>query len=119
MTPVSGAGGPVVAVIIEGARPVVVSDVIAGAHGLTARERDVTGLAALGRSTRQIANELGISPFTVADHLKSVFAKVGVRSRSELVAAIYHRHYEPRADEGAHPGPYGWYLDQNVVSPAV
>ncbi|MET7403749.1 helix-turn-helix transcriptional regulator [Dactylosporangium sp. NPDC005572] len=113
-SPVAGTG--TVSVIIEGARPIVVSDVIAGAHGLTARERDVTGLAALGRSTRQIAGELGISPFTVADHLKHVFAKVGVRSRSELVAAIYHRHYEPRADRGAHPGPYGWYLDQNVVA---
>ncbi|WP_238010659.1 LuxR C-terminal-related transcriptional regulator [Dactylosporangium sp. AC04546] len=109
-------GTVTVSVIIEGARPIVVSDVIAGAHGLTVRERDVTGLAALGRSTRQIAGELGISPFTVADHLKNVFAKVGVRSRSELVAAIYHRHYEPRADRGAHPGPYGWYLDQNVVA---
>ncbi|GAA2582524.1 hypothetical protein GCM10010399_10400 [Dactylosporangium fulvum] len=39
-----------------------------------------------------------------------------MRSRSELVAAIYHRHYEPQADTGAHPGPYGWYLDQNVGS---
>ena len=68
--------------IIEGARPIVLSDVIASAHGLTPRERDVTGLAALGRSTRQIANELDISPFTVADHLKSVFSKVGVQSRS-------------------------------------
>lgn len=115
-SPVSGATveGRVISVIIEGARPIVVSDVIASAHGLTARERDVTGLAALGRSTRQIANELGISPFTVADHLKSIFSKVGVRSRSELVAAIYHRHYEPRADQGAQPSPYGWYLDQNI-----
>ncbi|WP_432971613.1 LuxR C-terminal-related transcriptional regulator [Dactylosporangium sp. CA-233914] len=116
-SPLSGAGitDPAVSVIIEGARPIVVSDVIASAHGLTVREREVTGLVALGRSTRQIAGELGISPFTVADHLKSVFAKVGVRSRSELVAAIYHRHYEPRAAQGAHPSPYGWYLDQNVA----
>lgn len=108
-------GSTDVAVIIEAARPAVLSDVIAQAHGLTPRERQITGLAALGRSTRQMARELGISPFTVADHLKSVFRKVGVASRSELVAALYHQHYEPRASRGQVPGPYGWYLDDNVV----
>lgn len=34
---------------------------------------------------------------------------------SELVAAVYHQHYKPKADQGAQPGPYGWYLDQNVA----
>lgn len=62
-----------------------------------------------------MARELGISPFTVADHLKSVFAKVGVASRSELVAALHHQHYEPRTESGLLPSPYGWYLDDNVV----
>ncbi|MDG6108635.1 helix-turn-helix transcriptional regulator [Dactylosporangium aurantiacum] len=116
-SPVSGTTveDRLVAVIIESARPVVLSDAIVAAHGLTPRERDVTGLAALGRSTRQIANELDISPFTVGDHLKSAFSKVGVRSRSELVAALYHQHYRPRSEQGAQPGPYGWYLDHNVA----
>lgn len=108
------AGSKHVAVIIEAARPAVVSDIIVQAHGLTPRERDICGLAAQGRSTRQMARDLGISPFTVADHLKSVFSKIGVTSRSELVAALYHQHYEPRSDVGAIPSPYGWYLDDNV-----
>jgi hypothetical protein len=46
-----------------------------------------------------------------------VFAKVGVQSRAELVATIYVRHYEPR--RGATPGPYGWYLDDNVAAVEV
>ena len=75
------------------------------------REREIIALAAQGRSTKQIASALGISPFTVQDHLKAVFAKVGVQSRAELVAALYVRHYEPRRMVGSTPGPYGWYLD--------
>jgi DNA-binding CsgD family transcriptional regulator len=103
-----------VGVIIEGARPVTLSEVIAGAYGLTPREREITALAAQGRSTKQISHTLDISPFTVQDHLKAVFAKVGVQSRAELVATIYVQHYDPH--RGATPSPYGWYLDDNVIA---
>jgi DNA-binding CsgD family transcriptional regulator len=102
--------------IIEDARPAVLSDVIASAHGLTPREREVTGLAAQGRTNKQIALALSISIFTVQDHLKSVFAKVGVQSRAELVSTLYVRFYEPRRQAGATPGPYGWYLDDVVYA---
>jgi DNA-binding CsgD family transcriptional regulator len=105
-----------VAVIIEGARPAELAEVIAGAYGFTAREREVSALVAQGRSTKQVAHVLGLSPFTVQDHLKAVFTKVGVQSRGELVATLYARHYEPRSDQGATPGPYGWYLDDNVTA---
>jgi DNA-binding CsgD family transcriptional regulator len=103
-----------VAVIIEEARPVTLSQVIANAYGLTPREREIAALAARGRATKQIAAELSISPFTVKDHLKAVFAKVGVQSRAELVATLYVQHYEPRREAGAIPGPYGWYLDETA-----
>jgi DNA-binding CsgD family transcriptional regulator len=112
-SPVS-AGATTVAVIVEGARPIVVSEVIAGAYGLTPRERQIIGLAAQGRSTKQMASGLGISPFTVQDHLKAVFAKTGVQSRGELVATLYVQQYEPRGDAGCRPGPYGWYLDDEI-----
>ncbi|WP_194293463.1 response regulator transcription factor [Actinomadura macrotermitis] len=108
------AAGDQTAVIVEGARPAVIGEVITRAYGLTPREREITELAAQGRTTRQMAARLGLSPFTVQDHLKATYAKIGVRSRAELVAALYTRHYSPRA--AGRPSPYGWYLDDAVVT---
>jgi DNA-binding CsgD family transcriptional regulator len=110
--------GGSISVIVEGARPAVLSRVISDAYGFTPREREVTALAAQGRSTQQIASALGISPFTVQDHLKSVFAKAGVQSRGELVATIFATQYRPRWDAGTTPSPYGWYLDEEVNTAA-
>jgi DNA-binding CsgD family transcriptional regulator len=55
-------------------------------HGLTAREREVLEQVISGRSSAEIASALNVSRHTVQDHLKSVFAKFGVRSRGQLVA---------------------------------
>jgi DNA-binding CsgD family transcriptional regulator len=58
--------------------------------GLTARERDVLALVAAGRSNRQIAEELFISPKTVSVHVSNILAKLEVSSRGEA-AALAHR----------------------------
>lgn len=52
--------------------------------GLTAREGQVAELVCRGCQNKQIARELGISSQTVANHLKRIFAKAGVGSRTGL-----------------------------------
>jgi len=53
---------------------------------LTPQEEAVTALVAQGFSNREVAAELYVSPKTVQYHLTRVYAKLGVRSRSELAA---------------------------------
>jgi DNA-binding CsgD family transcriptional regulator/tetratricopeptide (TPR) repeat protein len=58
--------------------------------GLTPREAEVLALVAAGRSNRQIAQALFISPKTVSVHVSNLLAKLGVAGRVEA-AAIAHR----------------------------
>ncbi|MEV5438061.1 AAA family ATPase [Streptomyces sp. NPDC052682] len=62
----------------------------AEALGLTSRERDVLRLVAAGRTNRQIAEELFISPKTASVHVSNILAKLGVAGRGEA-AAVAHR----------------------------
>jgi DNA-binding CsgD family transcriptional regulator len=58
------------------------------AEGLTAAERRVAVLAAQGRTNREVAAALFIGERTVASHLTHVYAKLGVRSRTELARRL-------------------------------
>jgi DNA-binding CsgD family transcriptional regulator/tetratricopeptide (TPR) repeat protein len=58
--------------------------------GLTSRERDVLRLVTAGRSNRQIAEELFISPKTASVHVSNILAKLDVSGRGEA-AALAHR----------------------------
>lgn len=98
-----------VAVILEPVSPPDLAPLIAAAYGLTDREQRVTQLVAQGLSTDEIARRLHLSPYTVQDHLKSIFGKVDVGTRGELVARIFFEQYAPRLANDAAVGPTGWF----------
>jgi DNA-binding CsgD family transcriptional regulator len=109
-----GADAARTAVIIQPATPAAVAPLVTLAYGLSERESEVTRLCIDGLSTRQMANALALSPHTVQDHLKSIFAKTGVRSRSELVGQIFLEHYVPRWEDIADI-PAGWLAKASPI----
>jgi DNA-binding CsgD family transcriptional regulator len=95
------------AVIIHPAAPNDTAPVVALSYGLTDRESNVAMHCIQGHPTREIAKALSLSPYTVQDHLKSIFAKTGVRTRGELVGADLPRplHHPLGATTRAAPRP--------------
>ncbi|MGW1013188.1 helix-turn-helix transcriptional regulator [Streptomyces termitum] len=91
-----GPGPARVAVAVEAAGPGEHIALITAAHGLTPREAEITGLVLRGHSTAEIGRLTRLSPYTVQEHLTSVFDKTGVRSRRDLVATLFARHVAPR-----------------------
>ncbi|WP_241674534.1 helix-turn-helix transcriptional regulator [Paenibacillus luteus] len=88
-----GAHGQIqLAVSIEPAKPADILPFVAQAYGLSARENQVIERIIRGFSTKELAQSLHISAYTVQDHLKSIFAKTGVNSRRELLWELFSRH---------------------------
>jgi DNA-binding CsgD family transcriptional regulator len=106
-TPLAGSTSKRTAVIIQPASPNEVAPLVALAYGLTERECQITRLCMQGRSTKEMAAALNVSPYTIQDHLKSIFDKTGVRARNELVGQIFLEHYCPRWEE-LDQTPPGW-----------
>ena len=80
---------------VEAAVPSAVDVVQAPLHGmpltpLTPREQDVLRLLVAGASTRDIARRLVVSEYAVRYHLRNLFLKLDVHSRTQLVAQVLH-----------------------------
>jgi DNA-binding CsgD family transcriptional regulator len=82
---------------VEGQDPAVVACVrelaperraIQRYYGLTGREAEVLSFVLMGYGNRDIANALGIASATTKKHLTSIFDKVGVDSRSQLISRL-------------------------------
>lgn len=65
---------------------------------LTQREREIIAIASCGLTNRQIANKVHVSEATVRHHLSSVFAKLGVANRGELIIFAYRHGLADEAD---------------------
>jgi DNA-binding CsgD family transcriptional regulator len=84
-----------IAVVLERAPGSRSATVRLEAFGATAREREVATLLARGLSRAEMAETLVVSPYTVEDHVKSLYEKLGVASRQELVARVFLDEYLP------------------------
>jgi DNA-binding CsgD family transcriptional regulator/ribosomal protein S28E/S33 len=69
-----------------------------GIDSLTDSELKVVHLVAGGATNRAVAQQLFLSPHTVNSHLRNAFAKLGIRSRTEL-SRLIDAHHEPVVDE--------------------
>jgi DNA-binding CsgD family transcriptional regulator len=78
-----------IAISVHAATAEDILALIARSRGLTSRERELVALVLEGLDTRQVGERMFISRYTVQDHLKSVFDKLGVRSRRELVTGMF------------------------------
>jgi DNA-binding CsgD family transcriptional regulator len=117
-TRLAGGADARTAVMIQPATPAAVAPLVTLAYGLSERESQVTRLCMEGLSTRQMAHALALSPHTVQDHLKSIFAKTGARSRSELVGQIFLEHYVPRWED-IEDVPVGWLAKASPIPAGI
>lgn len=58
---------------------------------LSPREEQILGLIAEGKTGREIAADLGISPFTVERHRSNILAKLKARNKAELIQVAIRR----------------------------
>ena len=82
-------------IIIEPTKPEELLPFSMSAYGLSPREEELVKLVVRGLSTTRISQTLYISEHTVQNHLRSVFEKVGVRSRGELVKRLFFDNLYP------------------------
>ena len=80
--------GPGWLVLVDRASPYPPAAVLRDRLGLTAREAEVALLLARGRSNREVADALTISPHTARHHVQSVLGKLGISSRAAVAHAL-------------------------------
>lgn len=61
-------------------------DRLSAEHGLTAREAEIMGLIAQGKTRREIEGELFLSENTVKTHVRHLYAKLGANSKADVIA---------------------------------
>lgn len=98
-----------VSLILQPSRPHEIAQVLTAAYGLTSREAEVARLVAAGYGNPEIARLLFVSRYTVEDHLRNSFEKLGVRTRAELVSRLFFDQYLPRTTPETRLDGGGWF----------
>jgi LuxR family transcriptional regulator of spore coat protein len=80
---------------------------LAHEHGVTDREREVMELIVQGRSNKEIEGELFISFSTVKNHAYSLYRKLGVKSRAQLIHLVMVAASRSAEAVGPEAGPAG------------
>jgi DNA-binding CsgD family transcriptional regulator len=106
-----------VAIVVERSSGTASATLRLEVHGATSREREVATLLARGATTAEIAAALTLSQHTVQDHVKSLFEKLGVASRQELVARVFLDEYVPEIVAATPIGSRGRFERGGAVSP--
>jgi DNA-binding CsgD family transcriptional regulator len=99
------------AVFIQRAHPTLIAPLLLKAYGLTPREEEVTQLMLRGATTAQAARRLGISSYTVTDHIKAIFEKTGACTRGELCATLFFGEHLPRIQRNTPVGDDASFVD--------
>ena len=86
--PLEGRRDGEVVVNLRSATPTETFELLCRVYALSTREREIVSLLVAGLDTRAMSEALFISAHTVQDHLKSVFGKIGIHSRRELLATL-------------------------------
>lgn len=78
--------------------------VLAAQLGLTPRQAEVLHWIAEGKTNQEIATILMCSVNTVKAHLKDIFKRLGLHSRTAAAACAYHAHIRHARERGSLPG---------------
>ncbi len=64
---------------------------LSAAWGLSPRQTDVLGVVVEGRTNKEIAAVLGLSPYTVAQHVAEILRRAGCENRTEVAWHFWRR----------------------------
>ena len=92
--------GPVRNVVVEGVRYEDRCDELAAAYGFTEREREIVRHLGQGNTIHAVSERLFISESTVKYHVKSIYQKLGIHTRQELIDVIAADGGHVARDEG-------------------
>jgi DNA-binding CsgD family transcriptional regulator len=87
----SPSGQPGVAAIVIATEALAPAPEIPSSWGLTPQERSVVSQLAIGKTNAQIAESLFVAEHTVEWHLRRIYDKLDVRSRQEVIAALFRQ----------------------------